>query len=96
MDWSKKVRELASAQCVELSEEEVNAFSRELPKILEWFDALDEVDVRESEWSQPTLVKINAQDLPLGETKASELNPFSSAVFSENNFFKGPKTVKVD
>ncbi len=96
MDWIKRVRELARDQCVELSEEEVNAFSRELPKILEWFDALDEVEISESELNQPTLVKIRAQDLPQGEAKKSEWNPFCSAVFSENNFFKGPKTIKVD
>lgn len=84
----KKVSELAR---IELSEEEIKEFAKDLQEIFENFEKIDEVDTKGIEvMLHPIEIKnVFREDEP-SESK-EERDLLSNTINKEKGFFKGPK-----
>ncbi|ERG90998.1 MAG: aspartyl/glutamyl-tRNA(Asn/Gln) amidotransferase, C subunit [Haloquadratum walsbyi J07HQW1] len=81
-----EVEHVAELARVDLTEEEVDAFTTQFADILEYFDALDEVPAIEHE---PDLVNVMRRDEVTESLDQSEA--LQNAPESEDGQFKGPR-----
>jgi len=87
-DVIKKVAKIAR---LELSDEEVREFTKQIDDVLEAFKSLEKVDTKNVKPSfQPLEIKnVWRED----EVKEYEWDPLSNADNKEGNYFKGPRSV---
>jgi len=81
-----EVEHVAELARVDLTEEEINAFTTQFADILAYFDALDEVPAVEHE---PELVNVMRRDEVTGSLDQSEA--LQNAPETEDGQFKGPR-----
>jgi aspartyl-tRNA(Asn)/glutamyl-tRNA(Gln) amidotransferase subunit C len=81
-----EVEHVAELARVDLTEEEIDAFTTQFADILEYFDALDEVPAIEHE---PDLVNVMRRDEVTESLDQSEA--LQNAPESEDGHFKGPR-----
>jgi len=81
-----EVEHVAELARVDLTEEEIDAFTTQFADILEYFDALDEVPAIEHE---PDLVNVMRRDEVTESLDQSEA--LQNAPESEDGQFKGPR-----
>jgi len=81
-----EVEHVAELARVDLTEEEINAFTTQFADILAYFDALDEVPAVKHE---PELVNVMRRDEVTGSLDQSEA--LQNAPETEDGQFKGPR-----
>jgi len=84
------VRSIARIARIELTEEEVESFSRDIEEVKKVFDEIDRIEVSEEPAFQPIVVKNRTREDKAGECFTKE-EAFSNTSHKEGDFFKGPK-----
>ena len=85
------IRKVAKIARLELTDEEVEEFTKQIDDILEAFKSLEKVDTKDVKPSfQPIEIKnVWRKD----KVKDYEWDPLSNADNKEDNYFKGPRSV---
>ncbi len=88
---SEDIRRISKIARLELTEEEVREFTKQIDDILEAFKALEKVDTKNVKPSfQPLEIKnVWREDIP----KEYEWNPLGNTENKKDNYFKGPRSV---
>ncbi len=85
------IRKVAKIARLELTDEEVEEFTKQIDDILEVFKSLEKIDTKDVKPSfQPIEIKnVWRED----KVKEYEWDPLSNADNKEDNYFKGPRSV---
>jgi aspartyl-tRNA(Asn)/glutamyl-tRNA(Gln) amidotransferase subunit C len=87
------VKHVAKASRINLSDEEIEKFAKELDEVLGSFALLNEVDTSNTVPSfQPNEIKNVVRD-DVAEESLSQDDALSNAEQKEEKFFKGPRSV---
>jgi len=84
------IKEVAKLARLELTEEEIKKFSRDLEEVKKMFDEIDKIEVKEEPCFQPVEIKNVMRKDKVGKS-ASQEEIFSNTEHKEDKFFKGPK-----
>lgn len=84
------VRLVAKIARIELTEDEVEAFGRDIEEVKKVFDEIDKIDVSDEPAFQPLEVKNRTREDKAGKCFSKE-EAFSNTPHKEGDFFRGPK-----
>lgn len=84
------VRQAARIARIELTEDEVESFSRDIEEVKKVFDEIDKIDVNDEPAFQPIVVRNRVREDKAGKCFTKE-ETFSNTPHKEGNFFRGPK-----
>jgi len=89
----KTVKHVAKLSRINLTDKEIEKFSKEISDVLNSFSLLKEADTKDVEPSfQPSEIKnVTREDVP--EECLSQDEALSNAEQKEDKFFKGPRSV---
>jgi len=87
------VKKVASIARIELSEEEVNKFTKEFTAVIDWFNELGEVDTKGVKPSYHPLKTENVFREDEVKECLSQEESLINTNHKEKGFFKGPKAV---
>ena len=85
-----EIEKIAKLARLNLKEEEIKKFGRDLEEVKEMFDEIDKIEVKENPCFQPVEVK-NVTREDKAEKGFSTEEALSNTKHREKNFFKGPK-----
>jgi aspartyl-tRNA(Asn)/glutamyl-tRNA(Gln) amidotransferase subunit C len=89
----KTVEHVASLARIDLTEEEIEKFSKDISGILDAFSSLDEVDTENVKPSFHPIEMKNVMREDEEEKCLSQEEALSNAEQKEDGFFKGPRAV---
>jgi len=88
------IERVAKVSHIELNDDELEKFSKQMESILEAFRALDEVDTEKVEPSfHPQELKNMWREDEVEEWDWRNSSPLDNTTHKEGRYFKGPKTV---
>jgi aspartyl-tRNA(Asn)/glutamyl-tRNA(Gln) amidotransferase subunit C len=87
------VRKVASIARLDLTDEEVKRFTKELGDVIKWFDELDRVNTKGVKPSFHPLKTENVFRQDKIEECLTQEESLSNTSHKEEGFFKGPKSV---
>jgi len=84
------VRNIAKIARIDLTDDEVESFGRDLEEVKKVFDEIDKIEVNEEPAFQPITVKNRTREDKTGKCFTKE-EAFSNTKHREGDYFKGPK-----